>query len=155
MIPRNQGSKGNTIFVPLGRAPKLKEVFESLENDYVSLKLTTKFFGRTKVAYLDLGELYDGKRVKELVSLGFDATKGKGEVFLEAVRTLLNAKEASGVVPTRTYDSLGWIEVPTWDPQTKQMKMHLCYRCHKLIGSTDPSQYVGDIDIEPAGDFDV
>ena len=150
-----QGSKGNTVYVPLGRAPKLKEVFESLENDHVALKLTTKFFGRTKVAYLDLGELYDGKRVKELASLGFDATKGKGEVFLEAVRMLLNAKEDSKVIPTKTYESLGWIQIPTWDPQTKQMNLNLCYRCHDLIGSNDPSQYVGDVDIEPAGDFNV
>lgn len=150
-----QGSKGNTVYVPLGRAPKLKEVFESLENDHVALKLTTKFFGRTKVAYLDLGELYDGKRVKELASLGFDATKGKGEAFLEAARILLNRKEASNVVPTKTYESLGWIQIPTWDPQTNQVKLNLCYRCHDLIGSTDPSQYVGDVDIEPAGDFDV
>ena len=68
---------------------------------------------------------------------------------------MVNAKEDSGVVPTQTYEALGWIQIPTFDPQTNQVILNLCYRAHDLIGSNDPSKYIGDMDIEPGGDFEV
>ena len=78
-----QSAKGGTTYIPLGRAPWLEDVLESIEDDHITLKVAASSFQRDKIAYLDLGDLYDGKNIRELASLGFDVTKGKAEVFLK------------------------------------------------------------------------
>ncbi len=145
--------KGQTFFQRLGRAPYMGNVYESIEDDSVVLRLATEYFGREKIAYLKHGDLLDTKGAKELGNLGFDVTRATMDAFYEAIRKVEEYWEEAGEEPVLSYSSLGWIRVPYTDTDG-EIKHTLCYRCHVLIGSNAPAKYLGDMAIGPHGDYD-
>lgn len=147
--------KGQPLFQRLGRAPYLGNVYESVEDDSVVLKLATEYFGREKVAYLNHGDLLDAKGAKELATLGFDVTRATMDAFYEAIRKVEEYWEEAEEEPVMSYSSLGWIRVPHVDPANGDIDYTLCYRGHELIGSNAPAKYLGDMAVGPHGEYDV
>lgn len=141
------------VFRPLGKLPVLEEVLECIEDERVYFKLSSSFFGRTKVAYISQGDLSDPQLIKNLADLGFDVTKTLANHFVDVIRLQAEAKEVGNIVPTSAYSSLGWIQMP-YEDTTGQTKFRLCYRSFKLIGSNRPIKYLGPYDITPTGDYD-
>ena len=99
---------GEAVFEPIGRLPKLEEIFVGLENECLSLKLSETKFQQRRVAVLDGRSLYNGRGLDELTAKGFDVKTGAGGIFLEALRLLVDEQEKAGVMPTITFDRLGW-----------------------------------------------
>ena len=60
---------GKFNFDPLGKLPILEEVLECIEDDSVYLKLSTSFFGKRKVAYIQHGDLLEPQTCKKLGDL--------------------------------------------------------------------------------------
>lgn len=141
-------------FRPLGKLPELEEIFESIEDDKVYIKVSTAFCGRRKVAYIQHGDLLDHQTCRELADLGFDVTKALAGHFIDAIHLQQEGWEASAKVPTAAYASLGWIRLPYDDPNTGQTIFRLCYRGYKLLGINRTEKYIGPYDIIPAGDYD-
>lgn len=142
-------------FLPHGKAPTLDEVLENIEDETIHFKLSTPYCGKRKIAYIEHSALADNDSVKKLSSLGFDFTKETYKEFAEAVRLLEEQFEVNGGRPTLAYRSLGWIQHVESDPLTGREDEKLCFRCHKLIGSSQRATYIGKFDIVPAGSFDV
>ena len=147
--------KNNTAhFHSLGTVPDLREVFVGLENRHITLKLSHKFLGQNNIAYLDYGSLYDGNGIKELTAMGYEARKGSGDAYIEALSMLVKAQELNGIPPTLAYEHLGWFQYPETNPDTGQVELRLLFRCDKLLGSTRKARYIGPYDVTPKGDYD-
>ena len=146
--------KNGFSFSSQGKLPVLEEILECIEDDTVHLKLSTPCHGHRKVAYIKHGDLLDPQMCRELADLGFDVTKRIAEHFVDAIRLQEEALEARGTVPTAAYASLGWIQIPSKDPNTGQLAFKLCYRSCWLLGSKRPAKYIGPYDIEPTGDYE-
>ena len=146
--------KGQTYFQRIGRAPYFGNVYESIEDDSVIIKLATEYYGREKVTYVSPSDLLDTKGAKELAKLGFDVNKPTIDAFYEAIRKMGEYWEDAGEEPVPSYSALGWIRVPHVDSVTGEYEYMFCYRCHELIGSTGSSKYLGDFAVGPVGDYD-
>lgn len=144
---------GKLKFRPLGKLPVLEEVLECIEDGRVYLKLSSSFYDRQKIAYVSQGDLSDSQLSKDLADLGFDVTKTLSTYFVDVIRLQAEAKETANVAPTAAYSSLGWIQIPYDDPNTRQTSFKLCYRSFKLIGTKRPIKYLGPYDITPIGDY--
>ncbi|MBR2405649.1 MAG: DUF927 domain-containing protein [Clostridia bacterium] len=142
-------------FVPLGRRPEVTDVLESIEDDTVTLKLATEFFGRRKTAYLSCADLVGLKAVNALSAQGFDVTMGKAQYFLESIRRYMDWLENDDTPVTPSYENLGWIRVPSENPDTGEDEYALCYRAHELVGAEDKVRYLGNLEITPSGDFEI
>lgn len=146
--------KNNAHFNPCGKLPELKEVFVGLESGHITVKLAHEFFKEEKISYLDYGALYDGSGIKELTALGFEARKGCGDAFIEAVSMLVKGQEHNGTLPTLAYERLGWFQRPETNPNTGQKEIQLLFRCDKLLGSSRKARYIGPYDVKPQGDYE-
>lgn len=149
----SQKTNNGYQFVPLGKAPVLDEVFESVEDDCVILKLKSPYCGRDKVAYIQRGDLLDNKLGKVLADLGFDLAEGLLKHCVDAIRLQEYDREVANIQPTLAYEALGWIQIPCENSNTGQLAYQLCYRSNKLIGSSQQAKYVGPYDIEPVGSY--
>ena len=148
-----QQDDGSFKFHPLGKLPVLEEVLECIEDDKVYIKLSTSCFGRKKVTYVAHGDLLDPQMAKTLSDQGFDVTKSLSNHFIDVIRLQEEHLEANGTIPTATYASLGWCQLPYDDPNTGQTAFRLCYRSFKLIGVNRTEKYIGPYDIVPTGDY--
>ena len=145
----------NPIFNPLGTLPELKEVFTSLENGQITIKLSHEFLQEEKIAYLNYGSRYDGAGLKDLAALGYDIRKSTAEAFIDAVDMLVKAYPLNNVTPTLAYENLGWFLHPELDLNSGQKVSKLLFRCNELLGTNQKARYVGPYDVEPHGDYDV
>ena len=145
---------GKYKFRPLGKLPILDEVLECIEDDTIYLKLSTSFFGKRKVAYIQHGDLLEPQTCKKLGDLGFDVTKSLAGYFVDVIRLQEEHMEAAGIIPTSAYASLGWMQLPCDDPNTGQTHFKLCYRSCRLLGVKRPEKYIGPYDIVPTGSYE-
>lgn len=155
--------KNDKQFVPFGKRPRVIDVFESLEDDSVTLKLATSFFGRCKIAYVDCTDLVGSKAACVLAEKGFDVTNGKVNYFLESIRRGMDWLENDRTPVTPSYSNVGWIRLSAEvsddqesddDPDTAKSVPMLFYRSHKLVGSEEYARYLGDLALEPSGDYE-
>lgn len=143
---------GEAVFTPIGRLPKLEEIFVGLENECLSLKLSETKFQQRRVAVLDGKSLYNGRGLDELTAKGFDVKTGAGGIFLDALRLLVDEQEKAGVMPTITFDRLGWYpRVVTNEDGAEEYE--LLFRANELIGTTEKSRYDGEYNVGPTGDY--
>ena len=140
-------------FLPLGTAPILEEVFESIEDDTVVLKLISPYFGRNKIAYVPRRNLTDACLRKDLGDLGFDIAEGLMHHYIDAIRIQERERESANIQPTLAYNFLGWIPISCEDQRTGETVVQPCYRCHKLVGIVEEAKYIGCYDVAPVGDY--
>lgn len=152
-------------FIKLGQRPLVVEVLESLEDDSVTLKLVTKFFGRSKYAYIRCADLVGLKAVYALANQGFDVTAGKANYFLESIRRGMEWHERRELVMP-SYENVGWIRLPIEcsndadafldddDPDAPEDVQMLFYRSNTLVGGENSIRYLGNLALEPSGSFE-
>jgi hypothetical protein len=147
------GTGKKQYYKRLGKLAVLEEILESIENDEIYFRLRCDYFGRTKVAYIEHGDTIEPKLGKELSNLGFDITKATFDAFVDSIRLQEEDLDAAGTIPTSVYSSLGWIELPFVDPQTGETIYQPCYRSYKLLGTAQPSRYIGNYCIDRIGKY--
>lgn len=145
-----QNSEGYK-FVKLGRKVTLENIYEVIDGakEDVYLKLSADFLGKTKYAYILMGQFLEPKTIKSLADIGFDITTANYSAFVDSLRIQLEDFDAQGYAPTSTYEHLGWMHPPDEDEET------LYYRASTLVGCPQDSRYIGSYDVEPRGSFDI
>ena len=138
-------------FVKLGRKVTLENIYEVIDGaqEDVYLKLSTDFLGKTKYAYILLGQFLEPKTIKALADIGFDVTTANFSAFVDSIRIQIEGFDTQGYAPTSAYEFLGWIHPPDEDEGA------LYYRASTLVGYPMDSRYTGSYDVEPRGSFDV
>lgn len=146
-----QNNDGEVELTPIGRLPKLEDITIDLKTRKKTLVLSDVQGGQKVIALLDRGALYSGRGLDELAAQGFDVRQGHGPAFIEAIRLLVEEREAAGIKETITYTDLGWY------PHTKTtdagQEVELLYQANELIGTDEKSRYDGVYDVTPTGDY--
>ncbi len=149
----SQKNDGEVDLTPIGRLPQLEEITDDLVSKRKTLILSDNQNGQKVIALLDRGALYSGRGLDELAAQGFDIRQGHGAAFIEALRLLIEEREAAGIKPTITYSDLGWYPRSTTTDAGQEVE--LVYRANELIGTDEKSRYDGAYDVTPTGDYSI
>lgn len=148
----SQNNDGEVELTPIGRLPQLEDITSDLVSKRQTLVLSDIQDGQKVTALLDRGALYSGRGLDELAAQGIDVRQGHGAAFIEAMRLLVEEREAAGIKPTITYSGLGWY--PRLKTTDTGQEVEVLYRANELIGTNEKSRYDGVHDVMPTGDYD-
>ncbi|OXS60818.1 uncharacterized protein (DUF927 family) [Bacillus sp. V-88] len=128
-------------YISVSKAVKINSITRCIETRDIEVELVFWAFDRCETVVISRGDL-SKRELKKLASKGLDVLQDKQA---SAVATFLNKQEKT-INPTNVHKGMGW------DFQGGQ----LVYKHYELIAhpsNSTKSNYIGDYDIEPRGDY--
>lgn len=142
-----------SVFVPLGNAVYVNEVYENIENNSISLFVSFNYMGRKRKKVVPRVDFFCKNKVEALAEVGMDITPHNLNVFLDTIRRQEQTLNKNKVQPKLLYENLGWIYLPIYNNDGMVKGYKPCYRANKLINCPN-GEYQGEFSVSTMGSFE-